>query len=465
MRPDKFVFLLWLVIMGYCGMAQVNYGDIQPSQKQIFLTDNFDRNSDWTLEKARFQDGKLVLKKGKATRLIDLDFTRSFEIEMIVATNHHQGYFQIKIGNNVIDISPKFAGHRGIDTKMVNACKVITDGDIGSNYDGTDIEAVNLQKDQFSKYTIRKIDNLYYIFINEHPVLTYYFPPFKEIGIKPKFFYETTIDSFTISYLDTGEKIATVTPGKTQPGTGTVVSPGKGRYYALLIGVSDYADNRLDLGRPVKDAQHLGEVLRTRYTFSDSTVTLLLNPTRQNILVALFQLRKTITPQDNLLVFYAGHGYWDEDARQGYWWARDAAANDPSNWLSNSDVREQIRSIKAAHTLLISDACFSGGIFKTRSASAIQNASLDIQMLYKLPSRRAITSGTLTTVPDNSVFFDYLSKRLEENPEPFMTSQQLFDSFRQAVINNSMVVPQDGVIADAGDEGGDFVFVRKEKDK
>ncbi len=179
--------------------------------------------------------------------------------------------------------------------------------------------------------------------------------------------------------------------------------------------------------------------------------------------MALFRLRKVLTSNDNLLIFYAGHGYWDEDARQGYWWARDAAANDPSNWLSNSDVREQIRSIKSAHTLLISDACFSGGIFRSRSASAVVNASLDIQMLYRLPSRRAITSGTMTTVPDNSVFFDYLVQRLEQNQEPFLTSQQLFDSFRQAVINNSLVVPQDGVIAEAGDEGGDFVFVRKDK--
>jgi uncharacterized caspase-like protein len=229
----------------------------------------------------------------------------------------------------------------------------------------------------------------------------------------------------------------------------------------LLIGVSDYLDNRLDLEKPARDAQQLKSVLLQNYVFSDTTITLLINPTRQNILMALFNLRKVVGPRDNLLIFYAGHGYWDEEARQGYWWAHDATANDPSNWLSNSDVREQIRSIKSKHTLLISDACFSGGIFRTRSAAGLQQASIDVQMLYKLPSRRAITSGTLTTVPDKSVFFEYLVKRLQENTADFMTSQQLFDSFRQAVINNSMVVPQDGVIAEAGDEGGDFVFIRK----
>lgn len=463
MRSAIFSWLFLWVLSMPVAQAQLNYSDIQPSQKHVIFTDLFDTSNGWTVENGKLLNGKLILKKGKATRAVDLDFTHSFELEWTLSSNHHHGYFQIKLGGQVIEISPKFIGRRATDTKMTNACKLIQDGQIGGAYDGTDIEATGLEKDEFSKYTIRKVNDLYYFFINEHPVLTTYFPPFKEIGIKPMFFYTVQADALTVSYLDTGERIAIQRPGIAPPDAGKTPSPGKGNYYALLIGVSKYSDNRLDLDRPVNDAQRLGEVLRRCYSFSDSSVTVLMNPTRQQIIVALFRLRKVLTSNDNLLIFYAGHGYWDEDARQGYWWARDAAANDPSNWLSNSDVREQIRSIKSAHTLLISDACFSGGIFRSRSASAVVNASLDIQMLYRLPSRRAITSGTMTTVPDNSVFFDYLVQRLEQNQEPFLTSQQLFDSFRQAVINNSLVVPQDGVIAEAGDEGGDFVFVRKDK--
>jgi hypothetical protein len=34
-------------------------------------------------------------------------------------------------------------------------------------------------------------------------------------------------------------------------------------------------------------------------------------------------------------------------------------------------------------------------------------------------------------------------------------------SFKAAVINNSRNAPQFGEIQDAGDEGGDFVFIRK----
>lgn len=232
-----------------------------------------------------------------------------------------------------------------------------------------------------------------------------------------------------------------------------------GKYYALIIGISVYDSTALNLNRPVTDAKELAHILTSLYEFDESNITLILNPSREQILLAMFALRKKVTSIDNLLIFYAGHGFWDKEASQGYWWPRNASPDNPSNWLSNSDIREQIRSIKSKHTLLISDACFSGGIFKVRGD--IKRAPLNIISLYKLPSRRAMTSGTLSTVPDQSVFFDYLIARLKSNPETFTSSQALFDSFKNAVINNSLVIPQDGVISETGDEGGDFVFIKR----
>lgn len=235
-----------------------------------------------------------------------------------------------------------------------------------------------------------------------------------------------------------------------------------GKYFALIIGVSEYDNYKLNLNRPVIDAQNFKAAITSLYNFDAENVNLLLNPTRQQILTELFSLRKKLTPKDNLLIFYAGHGMYDEEVQQGYWWPRDADSSSPSNWLSNNDLREQIRGIKTAHTLLIADACFSGGIFRTRGTPLIKDASFDILSLYRLPSRRAITSGAMTGVPDQSVFFDYLLKGLKNNPEKYLTSQVLFDSFRLSVINNTLQVPQDGIIAETGDEGGDFVFIKRE---
>lgn len=236
-----------------------------------------------------------------------------------------------------------------------------------------------------------------------------------------------------------------------------------GKYYGLLIGVSQYQDSKLNLDKPVRDAQQLADLLTSQYSFDKNNITMLSNPTRQEIISELYRLRSVITHNDNVLIFYAGHGFWDESIRQGYWWPKDAQASNPSFWLSNSDLREQIRGINSAHTLLISDACFSGGIFRTRDVGEIVKASLDIQMLYKTKSRRAITSGNLSSVPDQSVFFEYLTRKLLANEESFMPAQQLFFSLKTAVINNSLNIPQEGIITEAGDEGGDFIFVKRKQ--
>lgn len=239
-----------------------------------------------------------------------------------------------------------------------------------------------------------------------------------------------------------------------------VIKP-TGKYYALLIGNSDYQVDDLDLDKPAQDVDELASILSTDYNFDESNIVKLINSDRNSTLQELYRLRQSISPNDNLLIFYAGHGHWDEQIGQGYWWPVDATHDNPSNWLSNSDLREQIRGINSAHTLLISDACFSGGIFKTRGTGEIRMADIDIQLLYRMRSRRAITSGTMSTVPDNSVFFKYFVKYLSENDKKFISSSELFTAIRRSVLNNSLTVPQDGVILNTGDEGGDFIFIKK----
>ena len=134
-----------------------------------------------------------------------------------------------------------------------------------------------------------------------------------------------------------------------------------------------------------------------------------------------------------------------------------------NNWNeSRKEIKlraNYLNVLKTKHTLLVADACFSGGIFKTRKAF---NNSGSIEKLYKLPSRKAITSGTLKEVPDQSVFIEYLIKRLNENNNGYLSSEQLFSSMRTAVMNNSPNVPQYGTIQNVGDEGGDFVFILRE---
>ena len=239
-------------------------------------------------------------------------------------------------------------------------------------------------------------------------------------------------------------------------------APLHGTNYALIIGIQNYSDNNINsLDHPLQDAQKLYETLTSNYTFFPDNVTLLRNPDRISIIQAFDLLAQKTTDNDSVLIFYAGHGFWDERLKQGFWLPSNSLKKSRAEWLSNGTIRDYINGIKSRHTLLIADACFSGGIFKTRRA--FSEATSDIKELQKLPSRKAMTSGAMKEVPDKSVFIEYLVKRLAQNKEPFLSSEQLFASFRQAVISNSRnnQVPQFGEIRETGDEGGDFVFERK----
>jgi hypothetical protein len=239
-----------------------------------------------------------------------------------------------------------------------------------------------------------------------------------------------------------------------------LTSMQQGKFYALIIGNSTYQDQSINsLYEPVNDATKLYNVLTTKYTFEYQNMTFLKNATYVQIIEAFDDLSNKVTPVDNLLVFYAGHGWWDDAKRLGYWLPVDARKSSTAFWIANSRISDFMSSINSRHTLLIADACFSGSIFKTRSA--FSDAQPSINKLYDLPSRKAMTSGNLKEVPDKSVFLQFLIKRLTENTEKYISSDMLFASFRQAVLNNGPTEPQYGTIQNAGDEGGEFIFIQK----
>jgi hypothetical protein len=237
-------------------------------------------------------------------------------------------------------------------------------------------------------------------------------------------------------------------------------APKAPKYYALIIGVNEYPDQGIsDLDKPVKDALKLGRVLVDRYMFDAKDVIFLKNPTRSQLIDEMDRLTRRVTKDDNLLIFYAGHGYYDTETEFGYWLPSDASSQSTGNWLANSQLRDYVAAIKSKHTLLITDACFGGGIFKTRKAFA--DATDQLNKVYDKKSRKAMTSGALTEVPDESVFLRLLVQRLEENTLDYLSAEELFSSFKTTVMNSSLTEPQYGDIKGTGDEGGDFLFVKR----
>lgn len=271
----------------------------------------------------------------------------------------------------------------------------------------------------------------------------------RQNSIEKKFFVLRKSPSGKVAKGDTEELDLVFDSPKTAP-----------RYFALIMGANDYSDDAItDLDNPIQDATKLYTVLVNRYTFDPSNVIFLKNPTREQMINAMDWLTRKVTKYDNLLVFYAGHGFWDKETDFGYWIPTDSKSNSTANWLANSQIKDYVAAIKAKHTLVIADACFGGSIFRSRKA--FEEGSQSVKKAFDAPSRKAMTSGNLTEVPDRSVFLEQLVDKLNNNTKSYVTAEELFASIRNVVLSSSPVTPMYGDIKDAGDQGGDFIFVLK----
>ena len=136
--------------------------------------------------------------------------------------------------------------------------------------------------------------------------------------------------------------------------------------YALLFGVNSYEhfDPWHKLTNPIPDAEAVGNELKNRYGFAVEVVE---DPSRDEILTKINQYaRKHYNDNDQLLIFFAGHGYYEErnDIGMGYLVASDTLPPDAdrgkSSYISHGDFRERVENIGCEHIFLMVDACFSG---------------------------------------------------------------------------------------------------------
>lgn len=233
------------------------------------------------------------------------------------------------------------------------------------------------------------------------------------------------------------------------------------KYYAILIAEKDYNDAAIpDLENPVKDARELGKVLQNDYTFDAANIDTLYNRTREDIMQSIVQRCNTLTENDNLVIFYAGHGTAEKDKFgdvDGYWIPVSARKGLTASYISADDINKALKRSNARHILVIADACFSGSFTR----SLLPDAGKAIQKQYNMTSRKVMASGNMEPVPDNSKFLFYLKKSLKENTQKYISAKDLFDGFYKAIISNSDNLPQYAAIKNVGDEGGEFIFIRK----
>jgi uncharacterized caspase-like protein len=243
-----------------------------------------------------------------------------------------------------------------------------------------------------------------------------------------------------------------------------------GNYHALVIG-NDRYQHWNPLHNAVSDAQAVADILETRYGFK---VTFLKDATRRDILKGLNNFRKNLKENDNLLVYYAGHGHLESDIDRGYWIPVDAEIDDTSQWILTPSITDLLELMSAKHILVVADSCFAGKLTRSSLAKLRPGLSDEARMtmlkaVAKKRVRTALTSGGEQPVLDagqggHSVFTGALLKVLGEN-QTILETERLFLAVRTRVVNaagqyNMEQIPTYWPIQFAGHESlGDFIFI------
>jgi hypothetical protein len=175
--------------------------------------------------------------------------------------------------------------------------------------------------------------------------------------------------------------------------------------YAIFFATDQY-DNWNDLVNPIFDSRTLAKELAERYGFEVKVVE---NANQDMVFNTLREYAtKNYKPQDQLFIFFAGHGQYDDTFGEGFVVATDSKKNDPgkNSYISHNRLRSNIDNIKCEHIMLVMDVCF-GGTFDPVLAS---NRNLydeidDKEFIVKkltTRTRKFLTSGSKEYVSDGT---------------------------------------------------------------
>lgn len=244
-----------------------------------------------------------------------------------------------------------------------------------------------------------------------------------------------------------------------------------GRDYALIITTDEY-DHWGDLNNPINDGAAVAKELEDMYGFQTEIIT---NPTRTELYGLLRKYnKKAFADDDQLFIFIAGHGEFDEVFSEGYLVTKDSKLNDEikESYISHSNLRTIINNIPCNHVMLTMDVCFGGtfdpfvatsrGRQNTSSYTGGDAKKKFIERKMKYDTRMYLTSGGKEYVPDgrpghHSPFATRLlaGLRSKGGEDGILTFVELF-----TYVERADPAPTTGKFG-RNQPGSDFLFIAK----
>jgi hypothetical protein len=231
-----------------------------------------------------------------------------------------------------------------------------------------------------------------------------------------------------------------------------------GKYYALLIGNSKYA-NWASLTSPVNDINEIETLLTKKYKFEK--VITLKDSNRDKIFDAFDELSNLTTDNDYVLIYYAGHG--DIKGNKSYWIPVDAKAKYSSKWINIGDIENYLQDIPAHHLAVMVDSCYFSGFTKSSNQINDQVKSKYYKKLLMKRARLVLASGSNEPVEDtgkgkHSIFGLSFIEALKSNDVISLGNIGRDIAFAHAGLRQQ---PYYYTVNTWGHGGGDFIFIKK----
>lgn len=262
--------------------------------------------------------------------------------------------------------------------------------------------------------------------------------------------------------LPAGDAAPPPAPAIAPPSAVESAAAARRRYHALILADGRYA-SLPELASVARDAEALATLLGDGYGFEVRTLT---DPSYLETLRALDDLRRGLGENDDLLIYFAGHGRLSSDGQRGFWLPSDAGADENDNWIPTDLVADFLSTLGARHVLVVADSCYAGTL--TRGSLSATGAETAIAASAAARSRTALASGGLQPVLDSgggghSIFARAMLTVLTLNRQPLSGAELHREvAARVAFLAAGLGLEQSPSYAPirfAGHEAGDFVFL------
>lgn len=200
-----------------------------------------------------------------------------------------------------------------------------------------------------------------------------------------------------------------------------IYRPHYDKSWAVIIGINAYQICS-PLGYACNDAKAIAQLLHDKFAFPIDNITLLTDAaaTRSVILDEFYKLHKKAGSDDQVLVFFAGHGHTASGSRGevGFLVPVDGTPENFNSLIRWGELTQTAEFIPAKHVFYIMDACY-GGLALNRSAPP--GSMRFAKDMMKRFSRQVLTAGKADEAvadaggprPGHSVFTGHLLDALD----------------------------------------------------